>query len=54
MSACGDRIKVEIDEAREPARAYMLDVPTTAKVSKKVQKPTMASKPDLFRYGFMV
>ena len=57
MPALGGRIKVEIDEFEKPARAYMLAIPTSAnknpKMSNMQQKPTMASKHDMFRYGLI-
>ena len=40
MPALGDHLKVEIDEVRQPARAYVLDIATSAKQSQKVRSAT--------------
>ena len=52
-----DHITVEIDEVRKLARAYMNDIPISAKnrkTSNLQQSPTVASKHDMFTNGFII
>ena len=55
MPALGGRIKVEFDEFDKASRVYMLfqHHPRNPKMSDLLQKTTMSSKLDMFRYGFV-
>ena len=44
MPAPGGRIKIEIDEIEQPARAYMLAIPTSAKKSNKSKNVKCTTK----------
>ena len=56
MPALGDHAKIEIGKIENPARADMLDIPTSINkirnMSNLLQKPTK-TKHDMFRYGLI-